>query len=186
MNTLIFNLAALILLLAGFCLGWYFGENVSFSDQWPLFEALRNTAAIIFAVVGAWFAIIYPERMKGILNRKSPSPLAVSAGEGIGKLFSPIVHSTIILCIILLIGILAPLAKQIDYLVANSEYLRRFSFGMLYVLTFWQIWTVLVALIPALLLKEASDQQKLDEDNLKAYSSNKTIEPPVEEGSNIP
>lgn len=176
MNTFVFNVIALVLLAAGFFLGWFFGEDVSFSDQWPLFEALRNTAAIIFAVVGAWFAIIYPERMKGILNRSSP--LAVSAGEGIGKLFSPIVHSTIILCIILLIGILAPLIKQIDYLTGYTEYLRRLSFGVLYVLTFWQIWTVLVTLIPALLLKEASDQQKLDEDNLKAYGSNKIIEPP--------
>ncbi|WP_408913341.1 hypothetical protein ACJUA3_03255 [Citrobacter freundii] len=40
------------------------GRNVAFALQWPLFEALRTTASIIFAVVGAWFAIIYPERLK--------------------------------------------------------------------------------------------------------------------------
>lgn len=41
-----------------------YGRNIRFSEQWPLFEALRNTAAIIFAVIGAWAAIIYPERLK--------------------------------------------------------------------------------------------------------------------------
>lgn len=46
----------------------YFGKNVPFSSQWPLYEALRTTASIIFAVVGAWFAIIYPERLKNHLE----------------------------------------------------------------------------------------------------------------------
>lgn len=44
--------------------GYYFGKNVPFHEQWPLYEALRTTASIIFAVVGAWLAIIYPERLK--------------------------------------------------------------------------------------------------------------------------
>lgn len=180
MKDYIAGLVALILLSAGFFLGWKFGGEVSFSEQWPLFESLRNTAAIIFAVVGAWFAIIYPERMKGILSR---SPLAISAGEGIGKLFSPIVHSTIILCLILLIGVMAPLAKQIDFLVEHVEYVRKLSYGVLFVLTFWQVWTVLVTLVPALLLKESDDHQKKDESNRDAYKQGKVIEPASEEDS---
>lgn len=50
------------------------GENVSFAQQWPLFEALRNTASIIFAAVGAWLAIIYPERLKMSFGRGKVDP----------------------------------------------------------------------------------------------------------------
>ncbi|WP_444984878.1 hypothetical protein [Halomonas mongoliensis] len=180
MKVPLFSFFSMAILVLFFFIGWAFGENVRFSEQWPLFEALRNTAAIIFAVVGAWFAIIYPERMRGYLNPSAP--LAISASEGIGKLFSPIVHSTIILCIILLLGVLAPLLKQIDFFVSHAETLRRVSFGLLYVLTFWQIWTVLVTLVPALLLKEASGQQKLNEDNLYSYRKNKVVKDADEDG----
>ncbi|BDO04242.1 hypothetical protein [Klebsiella quasipneumoniae] len=34
----------------------YFGRHITFSIQWPLFEALRTTASIIFAVVELHFA----------------------------------------------------------------------------------------------------------------------------------
>jgi len=35
-------------------------------EQWPLYESLRNTSAIIFGVMGAWLAIICPD---GILDK---------------------------------------------------------------------------------------------------------------------
>lgn len=162
---------ALFLLASGGYAGWCLGGGIPFSEQWPLFESLRTTAAIIFAVVGAWFAIIYPERMKGII--KEPFVEKVKVGEGIDKLFSPIVHSTVILCAVLFIGVLAPIVKEIDFFLQHKVLMRKASYGILITLTFWQIWTVLVTLIPALLLKNASDQQALDDANAAAYLSNK-------------
>ncbi|WP_404324746.1 hypothetical protein HA399_09235 [Cobetia sp. UIB-001] len=167
------RICSFLFLIGGACLGWLYGHNVSFAEQWPLFEALRNTAAIIFAVVGAWFAIIYPERMKGVLS-SSPS-IQASTSKGLGKLFSPIVHSTVILCIILLIGVLAPLIKGMDFVVVHKLVFRKISYSLLCLLTLWQIWTVLVTLVPALILKEASDRQELDEENDEAYGSNKNL-----------
>ncbi|WP_316154691.1 hypothetical protein [Cupriavidus sp. BIC8F] len=69
------------------CVGGYvYGRNIPFAQQWPLFEALRNTASIIFAVVGAWLAIIYPERLK-LTFREDASKK--SAGPNMGMLLTP-------------------------------------------------------------------------------------------------
>lgn len=61
-----------IILAAG-----YFGRHITFALQWPLFEALRTTASIIFAVVGAWFAIIYPERLKKSFHGSGEARIAL-------------------------------------------------------------------------------------------------------------
>src|SRR5690606_35030092 len=107
-------LASLALLVGGVLLG----REVPFSQQWPLYEALRTTAAIIFAVVGSWLAIIYPDRLK--YAARSNIPTANKGSDGIGRFFTPIAHSTAILCIILIIGIVAPLARSEERRVGNA------------------------------------------------------------------
>lgn len=48
------------LAVAAVLAGAWFGRKVPFAEQWPMYEGLRTTAAIIFGVIGAWLAIIYP------------------------------------------------------------------------------------------------------------------------------
>ncbi|MBE2895189.1 hypothetical protein [Spirabiliibacterium falconis] len=143
---------------------YFIGDRITFSDQWPLYESLRTTAAIIFAVVGAWFAIVYPEKLKspfkgGIIDNQS-------SDARFRALFSPIVHSTAILCIILFIGILAPIMKQIPALLEYKNYMRAISFGFLCILTFWQIWTVFITLIPADIIKNQAEIEKNRQKNI--------------------
>lgn len=141
-------------------LSFCYGKNVPFSNQWPLYEALRTTASIIFAVVGAWFAIIYPERLK-----KSFHGGAVSdTSNGVMRLFTPIVHSTAILSSVLIIGVLAPIFKQFDIVTQNKEFFRSISYAVLLMLTFWQLITVLYSLIgPDMLKRHASLQKRSKE-----------------------
>lgn len=136
--------------------GYWFGRSVPFAEQWPLFEALRTTASIIFAVVGAWLAIIYPERLR----------LSFRGGSGgngqavkVGQLLHPAMHSTAILCVVLFVGIAAPLLKQVSALLEYRDVLRGVSYGLLASLTLWQIWTVVLTLIPADVLQTASDHE---------------------------
>lgn len=132
---------ALIFALAIFAAG-YFGRTIAFALQWPLFEALRTTASIIFAVVGAWFAIIYPERLKKSFRGGDSG----GGNEGIHRLFTPIVHSTAILAIVLLVGIIAPLLKQSDWIISHKSIFRGISYGLLVFLTLWQLLTVILSL----------------------------------------
>ena len=103
--------------------GFWFGRFISFEKQWPLFEALRNTASIIFAVVGAWMAIIYPERLKISFGKKLDG-VDKTTSESMKLLMTPAIHSTFILAILLLIGVVAPILKQISYIYKYYELFR--------------------------------------------------------------
>ncbi|WP_426577706.1 hypothetical protein ACP179_06485 [Xenorhabdus stockiae] len=134
----------------------WFGRHVPFSKQWPLFEALRVTAAIIFAVVGAWFAIIYPERLKKAFRGGVDGDAAV----GIHRLFTPIVHSTAILSVVLLVGIIAPLLKQFNIIMEYRTVLRGISYGLLVSLTLWQLVTVVYSLLGPDMVKSYTLKQE--------------------------
>lgn len=134
---------------------WY-GRKIPFVEQWPLYEALRTTAAIIFAVVGAWLAIVYPDRLR--LSFDSESKKA-EAGSRFRALFTPVVNSTIVLCVVLMVGIAAPVMRQLQWVVSNASAARALSFSLLTGLTLWQMWTVVLTLVPADVLKSAADRE---------------------------
>jgi len=139
---------------------YYYGKEVRFSEQWPLFEALRTTSAIIFAVVGAWLAIVYPERLR--LSIKSDGGASLHPKQNnIGILLSPVVNSTAVLCIVLLVGVVAPLMKRSEYVLLHIAEFRGGSYALLTALTLWQAWTVILTLIPADLILSNSNRENL-------------------------
>lgn len=143
-------------------LGFIYGQNIRFSEQWPLFEALRNTAAIIFAVIGAWAAIIYPERLK-LAFEENGKVAKTSSSKGIEMLMTPIFHSTFLLAIILLVGILAPIVKQFEFVSKWTNLFRGFSFFILSALTLWQIFIVIKTLFPAEAILSTSQREDLNQ-----------------------
>ncbi|MFY1053516.1 hypothetical protein ACOQNP_18010 [Ectopseudomonas khazarica] len=169
------------------CLAWLFsvaivagavllGQKVPFSEQWPLYEALRTTASIIFAVVGAWLAIIYPERLR--MSFRQDGNLAAAKNGKIGALFTPIVHSTAILCVILFIGVLAPLLKRIDLFVPYVTPLRGVSYGVLAALTLWQLWTVILSFVPADIVASYTAHEERVDETIKGYRHRENYVPP--------
>lgn len=148
--------------------GGWFGRDIPFAEQWPMYEGLRTTAAIIFGVIGAWMAIIYPERLK--LSFKAAQKKNPQTETGLGQLFTPVVNSTLVLSIILLIGIIAPIAKR--YPIAfDLQWARGISYGTLVALTLFQLWTVLLTLVPANAIKSYAD----DEDAKKQLHESLTM-----------
>lgn len=145
---------------AALCIaGFWFGRYIPFEKQWPLFEALRNTASIIFAVVGAWLAIIYPERLRMSFGKR-PNGKDTKSSESMKLLMTPAIHSTFILAILLMIGVAAPIAKQIPQLLPHAEFLRGVSFFVLCLLTVWQIAIVLLTLYPGEVVQDSLDAQE--------------------------
>lgn len=136
----------------GVAVGIYFGQHIPFSEQWPLYEALRTTAAIIFAVVGAWIAIRFPDRKTVTVDENK-----IATREGIGRYFHPVAHSIVVLCSVLVIGLIAPIAKRFDYVQQHIEVFRGLSYGVLAALTLFQLWTVIISLGPAAELKHDAD-----------------------------
>ncbi|MEB1944337.1 hypothetical protein VDR83_21365 [Xanthomonas campestris pv. campestris] len=130
------------------------GSKVPFSSQWPLFEALRTTAAIIFAVVGAWLAIVYPERLKRTRQDNGEVVGVRSGPDRVKFLLHPIWHSTIILAVVLAVGMIAPLLRQFGLVQAHAEELRGVSYVVLASLTMLQICSVVMTLATASELKD--------------------------------
>ena len=172
----VFFLSCVGLLSCGLCAaGYYFGTKIEFAQQWPLFEALRNTASIIFAVVGAWLAIIYPERLKISFGRPGN---AERSSAGIGILLTPAIHSTIILVVLLLVGVIAPMLKQIPEVMEQVVVFRGISFALVTGLTLWQIVIVVMTVIPADMLKSSSDIENAAREVDEHYNRLTTRAPP--------
>ncbi|WP_312993874.1 hypothetical protein [Achromobacter animicus] len=135
--------------------GGWIGRSIPFAEQWPLFEALRTTAAIVFAVVGAWVAIMFPERLKQPIVKRADGT-RIAGREGIDDFFTPVVHSTIILSIVLIVGVVAPIAKRFEWMILHSELWRGVTYALLIGLTLCQVWTVLMSLGQADEVKQTS------------------------------
>lgn len=147
-----------------------YGSSIPFSQQWPLYEALRNTAAIIFAVVGAWLAIIYPERLKLSFRRSSvPASSNGNGNSNIALLMTPAVHSTIILVILLLVGVVGPLLKQVPQLSAYANECRGISYLLLTILTLWQVLIVIMTIAPADMVKSMVDEENAKKEIQKQF-----------------
>jgi uncharacterized membrane protein len=138
---------------------FYFGKNVSFEKQWPLYDALRNTASIVFGVMGAWIALIYPDALSEILEKSHDSNDTEDESEikEVKKLLLPLIYSTFILMFVLLIGVFVPVLKQIPLLMNNRELMRGISYVLLGILTLCQLWAVFLTLIPADFVKQNLD-----------------------------
>jgi hypothetical protein len=149
---------------------FYFGQNIPFEKQWPLYDSLRSTASIVFGVMGAWIAIIYPEALTELLGRTLKSETTDKSRE-VRKLISPLIYSTAILVAVLLIGILAPIFKLIPLLVDHTRLIRGISYSFLGVLTVLQIWSVLLTLLPADLVKININRVQNKQENRQRFLS---------------
>lgn len=141
------NILLIIFLFLTGALCFKFGAGIPFKEQWPLYESLRNTSAIIFGVMGAWIAIIYPNVLSKIYGRVNSSDAKAEA-EKINKLISPMLYATTIVAIVLVIGLAAPIAKRIEYLSQYHNILRSLSFSIFGMLTIAQLWSLILTLIP--------------------------------------
>ncbi|UCR75701.1 hypothetical protein [Burkholderia thailandensis] len=150
-GAMIFRVVAILFAIIVCVAGYYYGRHIPFEKQWPLYEALRTTASIIFAVIGAWLAIIYPERLK--VSFRGGNKNGGSNGN-LGVLLTPAVHSTIILGLLLLLGICAPLIKEVPAVRPHVEVARGISFVILSVLTMWQVVIVFMTLFPAQIVQD--------------------------------
>lgn len=134
-----------------FLISAYFGKNIRFADQWPLYESLRTTAGIIFGVMGVWIALIYPDAMSKILDKKTADKKVEF--EKVKKVLQPLVTASFILIIVLIVGLLAPIFKQINFFMDYVECLRVMSFFVLLVCSTIMIWLLIKVLIPGVEIK---------------------------------
>ena len=139
-------LNAVIVLTIGW-IGHRYGGSISLEDQWPYFEALRTTTSIVFGVMGALLAIIYPEVLKTGFRGASTTP---SGNGDLNRILAPCAHSALLL--IMLVSF-APLFAWIKSLelppkTIETETLQQWGYATFCVLSYWQISILLMVLRP--------------------------------------
>lgn len=124
----------------------YFGQHIPYEDQSSIFDTLRDTAAIIFAILGAWIAIIYPKDLKAIfkLNDTDSNQTTVV----FEKLISSLIIVTFTLITMIFLMPVIALLKNIEFFQQYKMYLRSGLFLYIYLLTWTQIYALLSTLIP--------------------------------------
>lgn len=144
----------------------FFGGKISFNEQMPIYDGLRNTSAIIFAVMGAWIALLYPGKLSQAFGQK-PYKEKANDIDQINKLFRPMIYSTVILMVVIGMSFAVPLAKQITYFHPHKEIFRSISFGAIAFLTLLQFWSIILTLVPGDTVKDDLDDIKSREEMLE-------------------
>lgn len=124
----------------------YFGQNVPYEDQSSIFDTLKDTASIIFAILGAWIAIIYPKDLKAIFKLNDSDTTQTT--EIFEKLISSLIIVTFTLITMIFLMPIMALIKNIEFFQEYKMYLRSGLFLYIYILTWTQIYALLSTLIP--------------------------------------
>jgi len=142
MDKVIFFLAFIIFLP----IIWFFGKDVPYQDLSDVFDSLKDTAAIIFAILGAWIAVIYPKDLKAIFHVNNSTD--VEATAVFEKLISSLIIVTFTLIIMILSMPVMVLIKNIQFFQEYKLYLRQALLVYIYLLTLAQAYALLATLIP--------------------------------------
>jgi hypothetical protein len=138
--------AGVAVTLFGCPLGFYFVRAIPFAEQWPVYDGLRQTAAIIFGITGAWAAIVYPGAISTLVSRKRF--VGSSTDNAVSRLVRPMAMSTLIITVVLLAGLAARVARRTAWVAEHFVALRGASFALLVALTVFELFAVAFLLLP--------------------------------------
>lgn len=153
-----------------FLLGCVYGSVVDFSHQKEIYEILRNTSAIIFGVVGAWYAVITPIYLG---NENKNSKEAIYARKLLKNLLVPIKYSVYILCITIIFQLLYPISSLVSLGNIAKIALKAVSFGTICALAVMMLFTLIRSLVPNDFVQtdiEIKDEKAKYEERLKSQT----------------
>jgi fumarate reductase subunit D len=128
-------------------LGYHFGAPIPLKDQWPLFEALRTTTSIVFGVMGALLALVYPDAVKNALRN---GPSTQESDGGLKRLITPCGHSALLLILLVFVAPIISWLGTFDpkEFAENVTLFQQVTFSIFCILSYWQISILLMVLIP--------------------------------------
>ncbi len=129
---------------------------------------LLNVSSIVFAIIGAWIAIIYPSAIKSAIvsNREDSSKLIQQSAKDanyLSDLFDIVMQSAIVIMIAIFIQVVMPLIKSFDYFSLSMDLVKFFAITFMLFATFVQMNAIVsVVLKNYFLLKKVRCQQSQD------------------------
>lgn len=132
-------------ILSALFVAYTFGAKITIEKQLEVYSSLKGIATVIFGVMGAWIAIVYPNALKNIFSK---SYSLEQVNSSLKKIFFPMRVATVIVILSLLQEWLAPVLYKVDYLKTNVELVRLISFFVLTILVIFLLWSLLLTLLP--------------------------------------
>lgn len=139
-------LIALVLAIALIIFGGRYGHKVDAVAQGDLYGSLSTMSGIVFGVIGAWIAIVYPEALRHVLDKsRSDEDEHVSV---VRKLLVPMMCSTLVLGILLIGAPIVSVCRTFDWYKQNEPIWLAISFVFLEFITAFQFGALLYTLVP--------------------------------------
>ena len=126
-------------------IGLYAGRGIPYADQLRLNDALRNISAIIFGVMGAWIAILYPNGLSSLFKLK---PSDGNAYRRVKQLMLPVKCATIIVAVTLVSDFVGAALKQVAWVALHREWFRAINYAVLAAMAFLLLGSLLLTFWP--------------------------------------
>lgn len=140
----VLQVIVLLLVLWG---SYYYGRNISMEQQLSLYDSLKNISAIIFGIIGAWIAVVYPEALQNLLDFSSHDR---SVSQTFSKLLIVMSVSSLVLISSLMLEFVIPIARQVAFFVSYQNIFRGISYSFLAISTLVQAWCIGATLLPGI------------------------------------
>jgi hypothetical protein len=141
---IILGIVAVFACVVGACVG----VDIPFGKQIELLRELREVSTIIFGIVGAWAAIVYPAELKQKLRPTEVTTLDPDQLANFRSLMRCLIFSALIVVAVLLVQYLGVALRQTQLVQQSSGSLRRLSFATTCLLGVAQLWVIMLMLIP--------------------------------------
>jgi len=122
------------------------GSFIPFADQKEILENLSTSSSIIFAILGIWLAILYPDNFTNIVKRENNQ---LKTDVIFQKLTLSLVLTTLILISIIFSSILMYIFKNMSFLIGYRNIFRSIFFTYLCLISLVQAYAILTTLIPS-------------------------------------
>lgn len=139
------RILVLLIVSGAMVCAFIYGRGIPFADQKPILDTLVSVSAIVFGVMGAWIALVYPKGLTGLFTKSRPD---ADQYERVKRLFSPMKYATIIIAYALVLQVVVPILKQVPKAAGHYGLGRGLSLAVLVGLIGLQLWTLFVTLAP--------------------------------------
>lgn len=149
-----------------YCLRGY-AVNIDYDDYDDVLNSLMNVSSIVFAIIGAWVAIVYPQALNRLVSsgtEESGRESSVSGAEEDANYLSDLIEivlvSSFVLLCVLSIMVAVPILSEV-FSSSVKSLLRVVGFGIVIFLSFLQIFSIArVVLANYYFLRELRDKIK--------------------------
>lgn len=142
MKVPIYSISLVVCLIFGYFMRSE-ASSLSFSDYKSLMTTLLNISAIIFAIIGAWIAIIYPSAIK---QKFSPTDYkvddfnkAIKQSAYLRELIEVVLVSALVLFCVLSADYFILILLRVNLTYEFVYYGKAIAFTVVSILTIWQL-----------------------------------------------